>query len=1083
MPRKAKISVKQAIDAIKKFKDYLQDGVLPKYSSDFYKDLSKEVRGEWTPKDFYNSLRENRRDLCMRVFKELEITFDEKKEAVPINENFDVSHSSNESLENFGQHSDNDQIFSLNMSHSENSNIFDLLISNELYQQMKPTTRQYKDRNTIVLEPGVWADIVNDEFWRQFRLPCAYSFKKASVSLTEGNVFLSIKGQCKSKQCQSPFVAVAEREPCNGQDLLLRVKTYDTSQSVHETIKRQLRNYKRRVVGEQTVTEGASNMRRILAKNNLVLGDIEAPIVYKLDTLRKLKQETTDRKLGMTAEDAQHPVLALQTKKYTPPYVGGIHEIGLDPFYVTYYLPQQMHTYKEYCRLLKDSSVISMDATSSLVTNLALTKDISSPAIFIYEVVVNLVGTTMSVAQMLSAAQDTATILNFLNKWLAAGAPRPKEAVSDYGKAILGAMSMAFNSLTLKRYIALCFAALQNGSSPTRPTPTFIRVDVAHFINIWSKAKYFSSDKKAVKDFLIRCVALMVSCEDFKLFEEILLLTLTISIHQYEGDILGTSVPSPAKVARHRLNNYIAVASHDTMKVLPDESSEKVKLIHLKEKAKLRQSFLEEESESDITIERWISLLQAEAEKNNNVVASRANAYHLPGFYRHLLRLGKEFVLWSAVMTPHFKSSYVRATSSHCEGEFNELKNRILKNYERPMRVDKFFVIHFNALMSTALLVGSSIKSILMELQNKAVEKSAEVIHESEEVLEHLVHYEDCNIRGITNPFTEKNMKSKVTENTKQADESVLVSSDSESGFQHIENWRNKAQKIDPALTQNFEENILHPVGENQKDFQQKLVRKKKPSKYFRPYPEIQHTQKISSSNSKLKSFLKNGSLFRNPVHLNKRCIFLRNTCPFDSIIQVLAMYATQNEDYLQHLHKSSNQTCGFILEFIEHGSAHHVYVLRCLLLLNFADTSKTLLNQKVFDSESPKAIRTIDVETNIRSMWRFIMVNEPSLRRFKQCPDNHTVIEEISELCVNENIIRESGFQELYQVIQFYLNSQATPCSAPGCTLIAEETVHMNAHIFVELDIRNYKDESMTCAASDFPVYLTLADSEYRFV
>ena len=64
---------------------------------------------------------------------------------------------------------------------------------------------------------------------------------------------------------------------------------------------------------------------------------------------------------------------------------------------------------------------------------------------------------------MLSAAQDTATILNFLNKWLAAGAPRPKEAVSDYGKAILGAMSMAFNSLTLKRYIALCFAALQNG--------------------------------------------------------------------------------------------------------------------------------------------------------------------------------------------------------------------------------------------------------------------------------------------------------------------------------------------------------------------------------------------------------------------------------------------------------------------------------------------------------------------------------------------------------------------------------------------------------------------------------------------
>ena len=68
------------------------------------------------------------------------------------------------------------------------------------------------------------------------------------------------------------------------------------------------------------------------------------------------------------------------------------------------------------------------------------------------------------------------------------------------------------------------------------------------------------------------------------------------------------------------------------MKVLLDESSEKVKL---------RQSFLEQESESDVTIEKWISLLQVEAEKNNNVVASRANAYYLPGFYRNLLRLGK----------------------------------------------------------------------------------------------------------------------------------------------------------------------------------------------------------------------------------------------------------------------------------------------------------------------------------------------------------------------------------------------------------------------------------------------------------
>ena len=165
-------------------------------------------------------------------------------------------------------------------------------------------------------------------------------------------------------------------------------------------------------------------------------------------------------------------------------------------------------------------------------------------------------------------------------------------------------------------------------------------------------------------------------------------------------------------------------------------------------------------------------------------------------------------------------------------------------------------------------------------------------------------------MREITDPFNEKNMESKVTEvheDPEPVDECVLVNSDSDSGFQHVENLRNKAQKTDPALTQNFDENI----GENQKEFQQKLIRKKKPSKFFRPYPKIQHRQKISSSTSKIKSFLQNGNLFRNPVHLNKRSIFLRNTCPFDSMIQILAMYASQNEDYLQHLNKSSNQAWG----------------------------------------------------------------------------------------------------------------------------------------------------------------------------
>ena len=59
-----------------------------------------------------------------------------------------------------------------------------------------------------------------------------------------------------------------------------------------------------------------------------------------------------------------------------------------------------------------------------------------------------------------------------------------------------------------------------------------------------------------VKDFLIRCVALRISCDDFNRFEEILKLHLTLTIHRYGGNMLGSSLPSPAEKARSKLRLY-----------------------------------------------------------------------------------------------------------------------------------------------------------------------------------------------------------------------------------------------------------------------------------------------------------------------------------------------------------------------------------------------------------------------------------------------------------------------------------------------------------------------------------------------
>ena len=44
------------------------------------------------------------------------------------------------------------------------------------------------------MRPRRWANIINDEFRRKFRLPCVYTFKKVQASQDPDGIFLKIFG-------------------------------------------------------------------------------------------------------------------------------------------------------------------------------------------------------------------------------------------------------------------------------------------------------------------------------------------------------------------------------------------------------------------------------------------------------------------------------------------------------------------------------------------------------------------------------------------------------------------------------------------------------------------------------------------------------------------------------------------------------------------------------------------------------------------------------------------------------------------------------------------------------------------------
>lgn len=198
----------------------------------------------------------------------------------------------------------------------------------------------------------------------------------------------------------------------------------------------------------------------------------------------------------------------------------------------------------------------------------------------------------------------------------------------------------------------------------------------------------------------------MVSCEDFNRFEDILLLTLTLTIHRYDGTMLQSCLPSPAEEARLRLMSYIAQEKHEAMKLVPDENNEDYQTIVFKLSnsgldPQNDDSFLNEEPEIDINLEKWLTNLKSKAEIGKDVITQfeRANPYRLEKFFKHLLTLAIQFPLWTAVMKKYFNSSYVRPTSCYVE-DFGKLKNNVLrKRVHGSLRPDKLFIFHFEALL------------------------------------------------------------------------------------------------------------------------------------------------------------------------------------------------------------------------------------------------------------------------------------------------------------------------------------------------------------------------------------------------
>lgn len=165
-------------------------------------------------------------------------------------------------------------------------------MSSKEWEQIKPLESESK-RSSYSLRPWVWTNVVADAFYRQFRLPCAYTFVRGDVyTSSQSKYYIKIIGSCKSKTCGNIFKGVVDVEPlASTNELCIRVKTRDTRGKPHEILQRPLNGEKRKQASKTAIAKGCSNLRKRMARENLRLGDVDAPIIPSLDMLRLKKKQ------------------------------------------------------------------------------------------------------------------------------------------------------------------------------------------------------------------------------------------------------------------------------------------------------------------------------------------------------------------------------------------------------------------------------------------------------------------------------------------------------------------------------------------------------------------------------------------------------------------------------------------------------------------------------------------------------------------------------------------------------------------------------------------------------------------------
>lgn len=278
---------------------------------------------------------------------------------------------------------------------------------------------------------------------------------------------------------------------------------------------------------------------------------------------------------------------------------------------------------------------------------------------------------------------------------------------------------------------------------------------------------------------------------------------------------------------------------------------------------------------------------------------------------------------------------------------------------------------------------------------------------------------------------------------------------------------------------QNIQFPLVNSPNKNKLNIKQKITQLET-RKYFEYksshskfcfYPKVKLNNKTININYLLQNAFMCGT-----YKIDGETYFLKNTCSFDSIAQIVFTGILDNPIYLSKAKNSNNLFFNFIFNFIKYGSTNQIYTERFILLKSLYENAK-----KIEKNEHHENIYSYDATDNPATVWMELLKSVPSIYQTIQCDncDKHEIIE-LMLMPINYEIIKKEGFEALEKALQFnaiICNKRCDHCGS-NCTQVTEET---NYHIFIELAIGVTSQSILRCKLEDLPTKLKLT-KQYRY-